>query len=147
MGKNDAELDEADLEYRIHLLEKEISEFKVSNNYHELEVEADEKSYQKKELENKRVLVSNYIKNIEDSEKETEDVKEEKLLKVYEAAHVEIPDMVRKSLDEVSKFHQELLATRNTRLRKELLKQKQRLKEIDAEIVQIGKEWMNCWNI
>ena len=47
--------------------------------------------------------------------------------------------MVRKSLDEVSKFHQELLATRNTRLRKELLKQKQRLKEIDAEIVQIGK--------
>ena len=139
LGKNDAELDEADLEYRIHLLEKEISEFKVSNNYHELEVEADEKSYQKKELENKRVLVSNYIKNIEDSEKETEDVKEEKLLKVYEAAHVEIPDMVRKSLDEVSKFHQELLATRNTRLRKELLKQKQRLKEIDAEMVQIGK--------
>ena len=67
--------------------------------------------------------MSNYIKNIEDSEKETEDVKEEKLLKVYEAAHVEIPDMVRKSLDEVSKFHQELLATRNTRLRKELLKQ------------------------
>ena len=50
------------LEYRISELEKEISAFKVSNNYHELEVEADEKSYQKKELENKRVLVSNYIK-------------------------------------------------------------------------------------
>lgn len=140
LGKNDAELDEADLEYRISLLEKEISEFKVSNNYHELEVEADEKSYQKKELENKRVLVSNYIKNIEDSEKETEEVKEEKLLKVYEAASVEIPDMIKKSLNEVSKFHQELLATRNTRLRKELLKQKQRLKDIDIEIAQIGEK-------
>ena len=52
MGKNDAELDEADLEYRIHLLEKEISEFKVSNNYHELEVEADEeKLYRKRTRE------------------------------------------------------------------------------------------------
>ena len=65
LGKNDAELDAADLEYQISMLEKEISEFKVSNNYHELELEADEKSYQKKELENKRVLVSNHIKNIE----------------------------------------------------------------------------------
>ena len=138
LGKNDAELDEADLEYRIALLEKEISEFKVSNNYHELEVEANEKSYQKKELENQRVLVNNYIKNIEDSEKETEDVKEEKLLKVYEAASVEIPEMIKRNLEEVSKFHQELLVTRNIRLHKELLKQKQRLEEIDNQILQIG---------
>ena len=43
LGKNDAELDVADLEYQISMLEKEISEFKVSNNYHELELEADEK--------------------------------------------------------------------------------------------------------
>ena len=56
LGKNDAELDVADLEYRIAELAKEISVFKVSKNYHELEKEADEKSYQKKELENKRVL-------------------------------------------------------------------------------------------
>ncbi len=62
LGKNDAELDVADLEYRIAELAKEISVFKVSKNYHELEKEADEKSYQKKELENKRVLVSTYIK-------------------------------------------------------------------------------------
>ena len=53
LGKNDAELDVADLEYRIAELAKEISVFKVSKNYHELEKEADEKSYQKKELENK----------------------------------------------------------------------------------------------
>ena len=48
LGKHDAELDVADLEYRIKELEKEISAFKVSNNYHELEKEADDKSYQKK---------------------------------------------------------------------------------------------------
>ena len=48
LGKNDVELDVADLEYRITELEREISEFKVSNNYHELELEANDKSYEKK---------------------------------------------------------------------------------------------------
>lgn len=139
LGKNDAELDAADLEYQIAELEKEISEFKVSNNYHELEVEADEKSYQKKELENRRVLVSNYIKNIEESTKETDKVKEEKLFKVYEAAKVEIPEMVKKSLDEVTKFHSNLLETRNSRLRKELAKHNDELKEIDNQIAVLGR--------
>lgn len=139
LGKSDAELDVADLEYRIYELEKEISEFKVSNNYHELEKEADDKSYQKKILENKRVLVSNYIKNIENSTRETEDVKEETLLKIYKAAQVEIPDMVKKSLDEVTKFHSELLSTRNTRLRKELERHKAELKNIDEEILILGR--------
>lgn len=139
LGKNDAELDVADLEYRIATLEKEISEFKVSNNYHELEKEADEKSYQKKELENRRILVSNYIKNIEDSAKETDEVKEEKLLKVYEAANIEIPKMIKRSLDEVTNFHRELLTTRNARLRKELIRHTAELKEIDNEIISLGR--------
>ena len=139
LGKNDAELDVADLEYRISELEKEISAFKVSNNYHELEKEADEKSYQKKALENRRVLISNYIKNIEESFKETAQVKEEKLLKIYEAANVEIPAMVKKNIDEVLQFHSNLLTTRNARLRKELNKQKAELQEIDDKINVLGQ--------
>ncbi len=139
LGKSDAALDASDLEYRISELEKEISEFKISNNYHELEKEADEKSYEKKVLENKRILISNYIKNIEDSLKETTEVKEEKLLKVYEAARVEIPEMVKKNLDEVLKFHDDLLTSRNTRLRKELNKQRDELKDIDDSIETLGK--------
>lgn len=139
LGKSDAELDVADLEYRISELEKEISEFKVSNNYHELEKEADEKSYEKKQLENKRVLVNNYIRNIEDSTKETNEVKEEKLIQIYESAQIEIPEMIKKSLDDVTKFHNELLTTRNTRLRRELEKHKQELKNIDEQIKSLGQ--------
>lgn len=139
LGKNDADLDVADLEYRIAELSKEIASFKVSNNYHELESEADEKSYQKKELENRRVLISTYIKNIDESTKETAEVKEEKLLRIYEAAKVEIPEMVRKNLEEVTRFHSELLTTRNTRLRKELAKYKVELQEIDEKIARLGQ--------
>ena len=139
LGKNDAELDVADLEYRITELSKEIAAFKVSNNYHELEREADEKSYQKKELENRRVLVSTYIKNIEESTKETAAVKEEKMLKIYEAAKIEIPEMVKRNLEEISKFHNDLLTTRNARLRNELARHKAELKEIDNKIINLGQ--------
>lgn len=139
LGKNDAELDVADLEYRIAELSKEIGAFKVSNNYHELEKEADEKSYEKKQLENRRILVSTYIKNIEASAKETEDVKAEKVLKIYEAAQIEIPEMIKKNLEEVTQFHCELLSSRNTRLRKELTKHKAELHEIDEKIAILGQ--------
>lgn len=139
LGKHDAELDVADLEYRIQELEKQISAFKVSNNYHELEKEADEKSYQKKTLENRRTLISNYIKNIEDAFKETEEVKEEKLLKVYAAANVEIPAMVQKNIEDVLQFHSNLITSRNARLRRELAKQKAELKSIDEEIARLGQ--------
>ena len=139
LGKHDAELDVADLEYRIKELEKEISAFKVSNNYHELEKEADDKSYQKKALENKRILVSSYIKNIEEAFRETAEVKEEKLLRVYKAAGVEIPSMVKKDIEDVLKFHNNLIISRNIRLRKELNKQRAELKSIDDEILNLGQ--------
>lgn len=138
LGKNDAELDVADLEAQITELEKEISAFKVSKNYHELEKEADDKSYQKKQLENKRTLVSNYIKNIEDSVSETAQVEEENIVRIYEAAKVEIPQMVKKNLEDVLHFHSTLLQTRNIRLRKELQKQQEQLRKIDGQITELG---------
>lgn len=140
LGKNDAELDAADLEYRIEELKKEILMFKVSSNYHELEIEADDKSYQKKKLENQRALISLYIKNIEESCAESIHVREEKLLKIYEAANIEIPEMVKKNIDEVLQFHSHLLLTRNNRLRKELDAQKAQLKSIDKQIELLGQQ-------
>lgn len=138
LGKNDAALDVADLEYRIKDLERVISEFKISNNYHELEKEADDKSYEKKRLENQRVLINSYIKNIEEALAETAQVKEEKLLKVYEAANIEIPEMVKKNIDDVSSFHSNLIQSRNKRLLKELRKQELELKSIDEKISVLG---------
>lgn len=143
LGENDAELDVADLEYRISELEREISEFKVSNNYHELELEANDKSYEKKILENKRVLINNYIKNIEESFKETAKANEEDVIKVYEAANIEIPDMVKKNIDEVLEFHRKQISSRNIRLKKELRKHQLELEKIDKQIFAIGERMDN----
>ena len=143
LGKNDVELDVADLEYRITELEREISEFKVSNNYHELELEANDKSYEKKILENKRVLINNYIKNIEESFKETTTANEEDVIRIYEAANIEIPDMVKKNIDEVLEFHRKQISSRNIRLKKELRKHQLELEKIDKQILAIGERMDN----
>lgn len=139
LGENDAELDVADLEYQINALEREISEFKVSNNYHELEKEANDKSYEKKRLENKRVLVSNYIKNIEESFKETSLINDADVIKIYELANVEIPEMIKKNIEEVLDFHRRQVSSRNIRLKKELRKQQLELDAIDKQIYIVGK--------
>lgn len=143
LGKNDVELDVADLEYRITELEREISEFKVSNNYHELELEANDKSYEKKILENKRVLINNYIKNIEESFKETATANEKDVIRIYEAANIEIPDMVKKNIDEVLEFHRKQILSRNIRLKKELRKHQLELEKIDKQILAIGERMDN----
>ena len=139
IGNQDAEIDSIDLEIRIENLKKQISDFKVSNDYHKLEEEADEKSYQKKILENKRVVINNHIKNIEIALQETSKVEEEKLISVYEAAKIEIPEMVKKSLEEVRIFHDSLISNRNTRLRRDLNKYRRDIKSIDEEVATLGK--------
>ena len=139
LGKNDAEIDVADLEYQIKQLKNETDNFRISNNYHELEKEADDKSYRKKRLENKRVIIYNYIKNIEESLNETSEIGEEKLIKIYEEAKVEIPLMIKKDINDVIAFHRNLLSNRNIRLKKELDKHKLQLKSIDEEIETLGK--------
>ena len=47
--------------------------------------------------------------------------------------------MIQKNINDVLQFHNNLIASRNTRLRKELAKQKAELKSIDEEIFRLGQ--------
>ena len=119
-GNSDAQLDKDELEFEVERLKKELSEFKVSNNYHEIEKEANEVSFKKKELENEIAVIENNIKNINSALNIQADLSVERVVKMYESATVEIPDMVKKSLSEVENFHKNLIHSRNTRLKSEL---------------------------
>lgn len=79
------------------------------------------------------------IKNIEIALQETSKVEEEKLISVYEAAKIEIPEMVKKSLEEVRIFHDSLISNRNTWLRRDLNRYRQDIKSIDEEVTTLGK--------
>jgi len=146
-GNNDVEIDIDDLKDKIDDLEIQISNFKISKNYHELEKTADDKSREKKVLENKRVLINNYLKNIEESLLESENVKEVDLINTYSLANIEIPDMIKKKVDEVLIFHRDLLKSRKIRLFKEKEKNLYELKIIDNKIISLGKEMDSLLNL
>lgn len=79
------------------------------------------------------------MKNIEESFKETAKSNEEDVIRVYEAANIEIPDMVKKNIDEVLEFHRKQISSRNIRLKKELRKHQLELEKIDKQILAIGE--------
>ncbi len=140
LGESDAELDKDDLDYKIKELKKEIASFKISSNYHDIEKEADEKSYKKKILENRRVIINSNIKNIEKSLNHPLGATDNNIYKIYEAANIEIPSMVKKSIDEVLNFHNSMIVNRTKRLSKELLNFQKQLKDIDREITVLGTQ-------
>lgn len=140
LGENNTEIDIEELSYKIENLKDKLDSFKVSNNYHDLEKEANEKSYQKKKLENKRSLISMNISNIKESLEKNIAVDTERLLSTYSSVEIEIPAMVKKNIDEVLDFHKEMLINRDTRLKKELLAQEEVILSIENQLLNLGAE-------
>lgn len=137
-NNDDTEIEILDLEDQISRLENEVAEFKISNNYHEIEKDADEKSYYLKELDNRRVLINNSIKSIDKSLEIKPDLSDKKVIDLYNQSIVEVPEMVVKKIEEAVIFQTNLLKNRNKRLIKERLKNQQKLKSIDDEISSTG---------
>lgn len=139
-GQGDVQIDIDELEFSIQQLEKEIAEFKVSSNYHELEVRANSLSYTKKELENARAIIENSIRNIQAALEIQADSSVDNVIKLYSDAQIEISEMIKKTLQEVEDFHKNLIIKRNARLRRELKTHEAELYEITARIGQVGEE-------
>ena len=137
-GKSDAQLDRGELELEIERLKRELAEFKVSNNYHEIEQEANAVSFEKKEIENQIVSIENNIKNIRNAMAIQAELSLEKVISMYESASVEISDMLKKTLQEVKDFHNNLILTRNNRLSRELRINESALREKNAVLESRG---------
>ena len=115
-NNEDTEIEILDLEDNIQKLQDEISKFKISSNYHDIEKEADEKNYYLKELENKRILINNSIRNINKSLEIKPDLSEKKVIDLYNQSQIEVPEMVVKKIEEAVTFQTNLLKNRNKRL-------------------------------
>jgi len=139
-NSEDTEIEILDLEDSIEKLKNEISEFKISANYNDIEKEADEKHFLLKELENKRALTNNSIKQINKSLDIKPDLSEKRVINLYNQAQIEVPEMVVKKMEEAINFQKNLLKNRNKRLANEKIKNTDKLKEIETSIETVGKE-------
>lgn len=139
-GNSDAQMDKDALEFEIEKLQKELSEFKVSNNYHEIERQANEISFSKSKIENDISVIMNNIKNIESALRIQANLSVDKVVKMYEDAAIEIPNLVKKTLAEVEAFHLSLIKSRKDRLTGELKKNEEELRKKTEVLESLGKK-------
>ncbi|MEG1254835.1 DUF2326 domain-containing protein [Clostridium sp.] len=116
VGNEDLDIEITDLKDDINELETKLNEFKVAENYRDIQKQADEISYKKRELANQIVLVQNSIRKVEKSLDIKPDIELGSILKMYDEAKLVFDDNVVRNLEQVTEFHNKLLANRKTRL-------------------------------
>lgn len=139
-GSSDAQLDADELEADVERISKELAAFKVSSNYHEIENQANDLSFTKKRLENEIAVIENNIKNIHSALNIQGDLSVQKVVQMYEAAAVEVSDLLKKSLDDVELFHANLIQTRSARLRGELRRNEEELRKKNNALETLGNK-------
>lgn len=140
LGDKDADIVITEKNEKINDLKDKLDKFEISQNYHELEKSADQKSNSIKKLENERSLININIQNIRKSINQDISINKKNLLDFYKKANIEIPQMIKKDIDNVVKFHSELLTSRQSRLKLELKKNNDNLVNIDKKIRRLGEE-------
>lgn len=130
-GQKDVALTIDDLDEQIKMLEENLNNFKVANDYYEVQIEADKIERKLFQLNNKIILLENNVSSIENSLK-VEPSKDNlnEIQKVYEEANVHFSNALTKTLSDLESFYEKLVANRKRRL----LEQKNKLKlEIDKK--------------
>ncbi|ADU32522.1 DUF2326 domain-containing protein [Evansella cellulosilytica] len=140
IGNDDLDFEIIDLKEEVKELEKKAREFKVAENYREIQQEADRLSYHIRELKNKGTLIENSIRKIEKSLSLKPEIELDMILEMYGEARLLFEDKVKKTLSEVTEFHNKLLLSRNERLERQKKSFEKEKEEIQERIIEKGNE-------
>lgn len=121
-------------------LKQALASFVVADDYHIIRQEADDFARLIAERQNEITRLQNAVKNIETTLSQRKDVPVEKVIRIYEEARVELPEMLKKSVQEVEQFHKALLTDRINRLTKEKQQFEKQIEQLTAEIGALGEE-------
>lgn len=128
-----------DLNRKISTLDRKIKTFIIAEDFDLLKKEADNLSYELRNLRNKRVVLENTIKNIEKSLNIQPDISAEELINFYIEAHVQLGQIVIKEIEAVESFNKRLLTDRKKRLENERRNFLLELNQIKIQIEKLGK--------
>jgi len=114
--KKDATLEGQQVREDIIKLENDLKEFKVADDYYEINKDADRIKLEIERIKNKITLTENQIKNIEESRKISPDIKRENIEKVYKEATAIFNQESLKTLEDLEKFYKHISSSREKRL-------------------------------
>ncbi|NLP13172.1 MAG: DUF2326 domain-containing protein [Clostridium sp.] len=126
-GNKDVALTLIDLDEQIKKLDESLKNFKVADDYYDVQIEADKIERELFDLNNEIIMLQNNIKSIDGGLNINPDINKDDIKKIYEEASIYFPESVTKKLDELNEFYEKLIINR----KKRLLEQRNRL---DSEI-------------
>lgn len=121
-------------------LKQALDSFEVADDYHIIKQEADDFARLIAERQNDITRLQNAVKNIETTLGLRKDVPVEKVLRLYEDAQIELPDMLKRNVKEVEQFHKALLSDRTNRLTKEKQQFEKQIQQLTSEINSLGEQ-------
>ncbi|MCF6268647.1 MAG: DUF2326 domain-containing protein [Melioribacteraceae bacterium] len=133
IGKRDIRLASQELDEQIKLLDNNLKNFEVAEDYNEIKIEADKIKRKLDKIQNQIILYKNQIENIEESRKISPDIKKENIEKIYKEATVIIKKESIKQLSELEKFYQHITVNREKRL---LLQKNEFIRKIEDLTIQ-----------
>ncbi len=137
-GDKDVTLTVLDLEEQIKRLDENLKEFKVAEDYEDIQIEADRIERKLFSMNNEIILLQNNIERIDESLEIKASIGKDDVLAIYEEAKVYFSENLTKTLDEIQEFYDTLLARRKKRLleqKNKLLLEKEK-KEVEVEKLQ-----------
>ena len=134
-GNKDVTLTLVDLEERIKRLDDDLSNFKVAEDYNDVQLEADKVEMELFSLNNRVIMLQNNIEHINKSLKFSPDINKENIKAIYRESKIHFPENMTKTLDELEVFYEKLISNRKRRLleQQNKLKLEQQNKKADVE--------------
>ena len=134
-GNKDVALTLIDIEERIKRLDGDLSNFRVAEDYNEVQIEADEVENELFTLNNSVIMLQNNIENISKSLKFSPDMNKETIKTIYSESKIYFPENTTKTLDELENFYVKLISNSKRRLleQQNKLKLEQQNKQADVE--------------
>jgi uncharacterized protein YydD (DUF2326 family) len=117
-GHRDVKLELENISDQLEKISGDLKSFRLAEDYHEIQHEADNIEAQLYELNNDVVLIQSNINNIEKSTaiKVSSGITVSELERVYEEAKIIFNDDIKKTLQDVENFYKELVISRSKRL-------------------------------
>ncbi|MGL5572121.1 DUF2326 domain-containing protein [Cetobacterium sp.] len=129
-----------DLESTLLELEKKLKEFKIAENYSEVETKLKELNAHHQEIENKIFILNKRIEALNKNLEFSRSIENSEVYKLYEIAKIEIKDMIKKRMDEVEEFQRMMLENRNKRYKTELEKLILQKNELETVVIKTQTE-------
>jgi len=137
MNGSDMNIELKNLVKEITKLENNISSFKISEGYNDIQKAIEADKYLKNNVINQLSKYHNMISRINDNLAIRIDITSTKVLQVYNEANIVFSENVVKEFNEISSFHEKLLETRKARLIDDKKKYKKKIENLESELMQL----------